>query len=205
MNPQTTALLIVDLQNDFIHPNGAYARGGAVSAAAAALPPRVAPVMQALREAGGCVVSSHFTLWPGPGNAPLISPHLLKLRPFLRQGDFVRGGWGHGLVDELALDGKGADFSVDKVAYSAFYMTQLEWVLRKRGIDTLMVCGIVTNGGVASSARDAHVRDFHVIVLEDGCAAFKQETHDTSIRDLANIGDVTTCAGAVRMIADAKA
>jgi nicotinamidase-related amidase len=108
-------------------------------------------------------------------------------------------------VDELAIDGKGADFSVDKVAYSAFYMTQLEWVLRKRGIDTLMVCGIVTNGGVASSARDAHVRDFHVIVLEDGCAAFKQETHDTSIRDLANIGDVTTCAGAVRMIADAKA
>lgn len=195
MNPKTTALLIVDLQNDFIHPNGAYARGGAVSPAAAALPAKVKPVADALRSAGGCVVSSHFTLWPGPGNAPLISPHLLKLRPFLRQGDFARGGWGHALVDELA-----SDFAVDKVAYSAFYMTQLEWVLRKRGIDTLMVCGIVTNGGVASSARDAHVRDFHVIVLEDGCAAFKQEVHDTSIRDLANIGDIGTCAGAVKLI-----
>ena len=198
MKPHTTALLIVDLQNDFLHPNGAYARGGAVSPAAAALPGKVAPVMQALRAAGGCVASSHFTLWPGPNNAPLISPHLLKLRPFLRQGDFVRGGWGHALVDEL-----GADFGVDKVAYSAFYMTQLEWVLRKRGIDTLMICGIVTNGGVASSARDAHVRDLHVIVLDDGCAAFKQEVHDTSIRDLANISDVTTCAGAVQMITKA--
>jgi nicotinamidase-related amidase len=196
MDPKSTALLIVDLQNDFIHPNGAYARGGAVSPAAAALPARVAPVMQALRAAGGCVVSSHFTLWPGPGNQPLISPHLLKLRPFLRQGDFVRNGWGHALVDELGT----ADFSVDKVAYSAFYMTQLEWVLRKRGVDTLMVCGIVTNGGVASSARDAHVRDFHVMVLEDGCAAFKQETHETSIRDLANIGDVLTCAEAVKQL-----
>lgn len=198
MNPQSTALLIVDLQNDFIHPKGAYARGGAVSAAAAALPARVGPVADALRGAGGCVVSSHFTLWPGAGGAPLISPHLLALRPFLRQGDFVRASWGHALVDELS-----ADFGVDKVAYSAFYMTQLEWVLRKRGIDTLMICGIVTNGGVASSARDAHVRDLHVIVLEDGCAAFKQEVHDTSIRDLANIGDITTCAGAARMIAGA--
>ncbi len=201
MNPRTTALFIGDLQNDFIHPKGAYARGGAVSPAAAALPARVKPVMEALRAAGGCVVSSHFTLWPGPGNAPLISPHLLKLRPFLRQGDFVRGGWGHAMVDELGT----ADFSVDKVAYSAFYMTQLEWVLRKRGIDTLLITGIVTNGGVASTARDAHVRDFHVIVLEDGCAAFRQETHDTSIRDLANIGEIMRCADAVKHIAAAKA
>ena len=195
MNPQQTALLIVDLQNDFLHPDGAYARGGALSPAAQALPGKVKPVADALRRAGGCVASSHFTLWPGPYNAPLISPHLAKLRPFLRQGDFARGGWGHALVDELA-----SDFAVDKVAYSAFYMTQLEWVLRKRGIDTLMICGIVTNGGVASSARDAHVRDFHVIVLEDGCAAFNQEVHDTSIRDLANIGDISTCAAAIKLI-----
>ena len=205
MNPHSTALLIVDLQNDFLHPNGAYARGGAVSPAAAALPPRVAPVMAALRAAGGCVVSSHFTLWPGPNNTPLISPHLLQLRPFLHQGDFVGNGWGHALVDELADGGKGADFSVDKVAYSAFYMTQLEWVLKKRGIDTLMICGIVTNGGVASSARDAHVRDFHVMVLEDGCAAFKQEVHDTSIRDLANIGDILSCEQAIAQLQAAKA
>jgi nicotinamidase-related amidase len=199
MTPQTTALLIGDLQNDFIHPNGAYARGGAVSPAAAALPARVKPLMDAVRAAGGCVASSHFTLWPGLNNRPLISPHLLKLRPFLRQGDFVRGGWGHAMVDELGT----ADFSVDKVAYSAFYMTQLEWVLKKRGIETVMICGIVTNGGVASTARDAHVRDFHVITLSDGCAAFKQEVHETSIRDLANISDVMTCAEAQALIGQA--
>jgi ureidoacrylate peracid hydrolase len=196
MNPRHTALLIVDLQNDFLHPDGAYARGGAVSAAAAALPEKVGPVADALRAAGGCIVSSHFTLWPGPDNLPLISPHLAKLRPFLRQGDFARGGWGHALVDTLGS----ADFSVDKVAYSAFYMTQLEWVLRKRGVESLMICGIVTNGGVASSARDAHVRDFHVTVLEDGCAAFKQEVHDTSIRDLANIGEISSCAQALQQL-----
>ena len=65
-----------------------------------------------------------------------------------------------------------ADLAVEKVAYSAFYMTRLEWVLRKAGIDRLVVGGIVTNGGVASTVRDAHVRDFEAVVLADGCAAF---------------------------------
>ncbi len=51
------------------------------------------------------------------------------------------------------------------MAYSAFYMTRLEWVLRKCDIRKLIVCGIVTNGGVASTVRDAHVRDFDVTVL----------------------------------------
>ena len=57
----------------------------------------------------------------------MISPHLATLRPFLRKGDFAPGAWGHQLVEELAP----ADVSVEKIAYSAFYMTRLEWVLRK--------------------------------------------------------------------------
>ncbi len=63
-----------------------------------------------------------------------------------------------------------SDLSVEKIAYSAFYMTRLEWVLRKCDIRRLIVGGIVTNGGVASTVRDAHVRDFDVSVLSDGSA-----------------------------------
>ena len=74
-----------------------------------------------------------------------------------------------------------ADLSVEKIAYSAFYMTRLEWVLRRVGITRLLVCGIVTNGGVASTVREAHVRDFDVTVLEDGCAAFTPAVHATAI------------------------
>ena len=66
------------------------------------------------------------------------------------------------------------DVSVCKVAYSAFFNTQLDWVLRRAGITTVAVCGIVTNGGVASTVRDAHMRDYQTLVLSDGCAAFKQ-------------------------------
>lgn len=191
-----TALLIVDLQNDFLHPDGAYARGGQTSSAIAVLPERVLPVANALREKGGWVVSTQFTLVPGKGGEPFISPHLKKLRPFLGKGDFSPGSWGNTLVDPL----QPADLSVEKVAYSAFYMTRMEWVLRKAGIEALFVCGIVTNGGVASTVRDAHVRDFAVSVLSDGCAAFSEAAHDAAIADLGTITRLLTCAEAADLI-----
>ena len=191
-----TALVIVDLQNDFLHPEGAYGRAGQKSEAIAALPARVLPLANALRAKGGWIVSTQFTLVPGKGGEPFISPHLRKLRPFLTKGDFEPGAWGHQLVDEL----QPADLSVEKIAYSAFHQSRLEWVLRKAGIETLMFCGIVTNGGVASTVRAAHVRDFHTIVLSDGCAAFRSEVHDGAIADLGTISDVMTVADAIRMV-----
>jgi len=188
-----TALLIADLQNDFIHPEGAYARGGHGNAEIAALPARVKPLADALRAGGGWIVSTHFTLVPGRGGEPMIAPHLLAIRPFLRRGDFQPGAWGHALVDEL----QPADFSVEKVAYSAFYMSRLEWVLRKAKIRRLLVCGIVTNGGVSSTVRDAHVREFEVTVLSDGCAAFSTEVHETAINALRPVAHVATVAEAL--------
>ncbi len=187
--PQTTALLLVDLQNDFLHSEGAYGRAGQSAPEIAALPARLSPVAQALRHAGGTVISTHFTLVPGKDGDPLISEHLKKLRPFLAKGDFAPGSWGHGLVDEL----QPADFSVEKIAYSAFYMTRLEWLLRRVGIETLIFAGIVTNGGVASTLRDAHVRDFHTVVLKDGCGAFSSSTHDAAIADMASISTIASC------------
>ena len=191
--PQDTALLIVDLQNDFVHPDGAYARGGQGAPAIAALPASLAPLARRLQASGGWVVSTQFTLVPGKGGEPIVSPHLLSLRSFLRKGDFQPGAWGHQLVDEL----QPADLSVEKVAYSAFYMTRLEWVLRKSGIRRLIVGGIVTNGGVASTVREAHVRDIDVTVLSDGCAAFSAEVHDTAIAALRPVCRVATIAEAM--------
>ena len=195
-----SALLIVDLQNDFLHPKGAYARGGQSNEGIGALPAKVLPVAEAIRRAGGWVVSTQFTLVPGKNAEPFISPHLKKLRPFLRMGDFAPGSWGHSLVDPL----QPADITVEKVAYSAFYMTRMEWVLKKAGIDTLFICGIVTNGGVASTVRDAHVRDFSVSVITDGCAAFSRDVHETSIGDLSTIAKTTSCEALVSYLSGAK-
>lgn len=194
--PDRTGLLIVDLQNDFLHPDGAYGRAGQSSPDIAALPARIKPVADALRKAGGWIISTQFTLVPGKCGEPFISPHLARLRPFLGKGDFTPGEWGHRLVDTL----QPADLTIEKVAYSAFYQTRMEWVLRKAGIETLMISGIVTNGGVASTLRAAHVRDFHTILLTDGCAAFSRQTHDTTVAALASVSEVMTCAEAEALI-----
>lgn len=192
--PERTALLLCDLQNDFIHPDGAYARGGQKAAAIARLPEALAPLTRALRAKGGLVLATHFTLVPGRGGEPLISPHLKELRPFLRRGDFAPGSWGQATVDALQpLDG-----AVEKVAYSAFYMTRLDWLMRKLGVEHLLVAGIVTNGGVASTARDAHVREFGLTVLEDGCAAFSTETHETAIAALRPVARIATIGEMMR-------
>ncbi|MDJ0981992.1 MAG: isochorismatase family cysteine hydrolase [Kiloniellales bacterium] len=190
LRPESTGLLLVDLQNDFLHPEGAYGRAGQSAPEIAALPGRLAPLAAALRAAGGWIVSTLFTLVPGRDGKPFISAHLKELRPFLGKGDFCPGAWGHQVVDEL----QPADLTVEKVAYSAFYMTRLEWVLRRAGIETLIVGGIVTNGGVASTVRDAHVRDLRTIVLADGCAAFRPEVHEAALADLATVSQIATCA-----------
>ncbi|MDP2452456.1 MAG: isochorismatase family cysteine hydrolase [Polaromonas sp.] len=196
-SPKKIALIIVDLQNDFLSPDGAYARGGAASAAARELPGRVAGVARALKAGGGLVASSQFTLWPDAQGEPMISPHLLGLRPFLRRGDFAPGSEGQANVAELQPL---IDVSVCKVAYSAFFNTQLDWVLRHAGIDTVAVCGIVTNGGVASTVRDAHMREYHTIVLSDGCAAFKPEVHATSLADMGTVAQVMRCEEFIRSL-----
>lgn len=185
-----TALLTIDLQNDFIHPNGAYGRAEQTAESIAALPGRLAPLVAALRAKGGHYISAQFTLVPGPDGEPLIAPHLKELRPFLAKGDFEPGGWGHSVVDDL----KPADFVIEKVAYSAFYQTRLEYIMRAAGIAHLIVGGIVTNGGVASTLRDAHLRNVETVMLTDGCGAFRGDVHDATILSLETVTKQMTCA-----------
>jgi nicotinamidase-related amidase len=187
---ERTALLLVDLQNDFLDPKGAYGRAGQSAQEIAALPARLKPLADAFRQRGGFVIATLFTLVPGKGGEPIISPHLKALRPFLTKGDFAPGSWGQELVDAL----QPADFTIEKVNYSAFYMTRLEWILRKAGLEKLVIGGIVTNGGVSSTVRDAHVRDFEVTVLSDGCAAFSRQVHEAAVESLRPVSEILTVA-----------
>jgi ureidoacrylate peracid hydrolase len=153
------------------------------------LPTRLKPVATAIRAAGGFVVSTHFTLVPGKDGIPLVSQHLRRLRPFLTDGDFQPGAFGHQLVEAL----KPADFAVEKVAFSAFYQSRLEFVLRMADIEMLIFAGIVTNGGVESTVRDAHVRDFGCAVLSDGCAAFSEAVHQACLVSLGTLATLLIC------------
>jgi ureidoacrylate peracid hydrolase len=194
----SSALILLDLQNDFLHSNGAYGRSGQTSPEIAALPEKLKPLAELFREKGALVGATLFTLVPGKGGEPMISPHLRKVRPFLTKGDFAPGGWGQAPVDEL----QPVDFSIEKIAYSAFYMTRLEWVLRMQGVKKLYFAGIVTNGGVASTVRDAHVRDFESIVLEDGCAAFSQDLHRVAIEGLRVVARIAAIGEVMQELAE---
>ena len=193
MNKHTTALILGDLQNDFIHPDGAYGKAGQSDPAIAALPARLAPLVRVARIKGILIVATLFTLVPGRGGEPIISPHLKALRPFLKKGDFAPGSWGQQLIEPLAP----ADVNIEKIAYSAFHASRLEWVLKKCGIEHLYFTGIVTNGGVASTVRDAHVREFHCSVISDGCAAFGQQVHDAAIEGLKPVAKIVTVERAI--------
>lgn len=83
--------------------------------------------------------------------------------------------------------------TIEKVAYSAFYQTRLEYVLQALEIDRLVIAGIVTNGGVASTVRDAHMRGFETILLSDGAAAFREDVHRASLLSLDSVARVMSC------------
>ncbi|MCY4150852.1 MAG: cysteine hydrolase [Aestuariivita sp.] len=193
-DPKRTAVLTIDLQNDFLHMEGAYGRAGQTSTEISALPNRIRPLLDKLRAVGCVYISAQFTLVQGLKGEPLIAPHLRELRPFLRKGDFAPGAFGHRLIDALSP----ADFTVEKVAYSAFYQTRLEYILRFLDIDTLIVGGIVTNGGVASTVRDAHLRNIRTILLADGCAAFNPDVHDATLTSLNSIASIKSCSEIIR-------
>ena len=187
-DPARSAVLVVDLQNDFLDADGAYARGGVADLGADDLVERVAPLLAAARAASVPVVFSQFTLVAGRDGAPLVAEHLRRLRPFLEPGDFAPGSWGQRTVAALGP----ADLVVEKVAYSAFAHTRLDWWLKRVGVSSLVVCGIVTNGGVASTVREAHVRDYEVAVVGDGCAAFDPAVHDATVISLGSVAPVLT-------------
>lgn len=189
IDPRRSGVLLIDLQNDVLHPEGAYVRGGVREPEIDALPGVLAPLCDVVREASGWIVSTHFTLVPGKKGEPFISEQYRRLRPFLGKGDFCPGTSGHELYGTLAP----SDLQVEKIAYSAFFMTRLEWVLWQAKVDTLFVGGITTNVSVATTVRDAMLRDFKVYVLSDGCASFNAEAHRTALKDLATLTQVLSC------------
>jgi ureidoacrylate peracid hydrolase len=195
-NPQSTALLLIDLQNDALHPDGAYGRAGVASEPLRALPKRLIPLCQSLRRQGGWVIATHFTILEGRNAKPIMTENTRQLRPFLVQGDFLRGSWGHALVDGLTE----VDLHIDKFVPSAFDMTPLEWLLHQLKVETILLAGITTPVSVVCTARGALQRDFQVVVLEDGVASLDQKQHLSALSEMAGVTAVGRCAEVLGLI-----
>ena len=181
----TTALVIIDMQRDFMEPGGfGETLGNDVSQLASAVAP-IAAVLKAARETGMMVVHTREGHLPDLSDAPLAK--IERGAPSLRIGDpgpmgriLIRGEAGHDIISALyPVEG---EIVIDKPGKGAFYATTLGADLKARDIDTLLVCGVTTEVCVNTTVREANDRGYRCIVISDGCASYFPEFHEMGLK-----------------------
>jgi nicotinamidase-related amidase len=179
-----SALVIIDMQRDFLEPGGfGAALGNDVSRLKAAVGP-CKQVLAAARGLGMLVIHTREGHRPDLTDAP---PHKVdRGDPAMRIGApgpmgriLVRGEPGHDIISEL-YPAKNEPV-IDKPGKGAFYQTDLDLMLRNRGIDTLLMCGVTTEVCVNTTAREANDRGYRCIVLSDCCASYFPQFHEMGL------------------------
>jgi len=180
-----TALVIIDMQRDFMEPGGfGETLGNDVSRLAAAVQP-IAAVLGAAREMGMLVIHTREGHLPDLSDAPPAKVE--RGAPSLRIGDpgpmgriLIRGEPGHDIIPALyPLD---SEVVIDKPGKGAFYATELSEVLENYGIENLLVCGVTTEVCVNTTVREANDRGYRCVVISDGCASYFPEFHDMGLK-----------------------
>ncbi|HLG83735.1 MAG TPA: isochorismatase family cysteine hydrolase [Bradyrhizobium sp.] len=180
-----TALVIIDMQRDFMEPGGfGETLGNDVSRLATAVKP-IASVLKKAREIGMLVIHTREGHLPDLSDAPPAKVE--RGAPSLRIGDpgpmgriLIRGEPGHDIIPDLyPLD---SEVVIDKPGKGAFYATELTDVLEKYGIENLLVCGVTTEVCVNTTVREANDRGYRCVVISDGCASYFPEFHDMGLR-----------------------
>jgi nicotinamidase-related amidase len=181
---QATALVIIDMQRDFLEPGGfGETLGNDVSQLARAVQP-CADVLKLARAAGILVVHTREGHLPDLSDAPPAK--ISRGAPSMRIGDsgpmgriLIRGEAGHDIIAALyPLD---SEIVIDKPGKGAFYATELGDVLQKYGIENLLVCGVTTEVCVNTTVREANDRGYRCVVLADCCASYNPEFHEMGL------------------------
>jgi len=195
--PAHAALVVIDMQNDFCAAGGLVSRDGRDLSATQAMAKRLPALIEAARNAGTLVVFVRC-VYTSDGNK-YLSDVWLEQAARERKGGFTsipvcrEGSWEGDWYGDVR-PGAG-DIVVAKHRYDAFQGTDLDLVLRARGIRTLILTGVVTNVCVETTARSAFVRDYYVVVAEDGCAAYLQQDHEQTLFNIRRFFGVTPSIG----------
>lgn len=196
LDPARTALLTIDLQNDFCTAGGVMAEEGADLEPVTAMLPTLARLLDAARTAGVYVVHVRNT-YSTPDGRYLSEPFLdvatrrLAGRALTSVPLCEPGTWGADHAAGFApVDGEPV---VRKHRYSGFHQTDLETLLRVRGVRTVLTCGVATNVCVETTARDAFMRDFHVVFPSDASATYFPAAHAATLATIGvHFGEVVT-------------
>lgn len=180
LNFQETALLVIDMQKDFLYPNGF---GAFLGNDVTLLQRTIAPIQQVLaaaRQLGLLIIHTREGHLPDLSDCPPTK--LDRWPPGTRIGDhgpmgriLIRGEAGHAIIDELApLPG---EMVIDKPGKSSFYRTDLEDLLCAQGIRNLLITGVTTDVCCSATVIGANDRGFNALVLADCVSSYSPERH----------------------------
>ena len=189
LNKGSTAILVVDMLNDFLKPGGKMVlEGGGL------LVPPMRRLLNRARKVGMPVVYVNDCHRPG----------LKEDREFKKRSEHcIEGTWGAQVIEELKPKKK--DFVVLKHRFSGFYDTDLDLTLKDLCIDTVIVMGVVTNICVRSTIHDAFFRGYRVIVPRDCVMATGEREQESSLYDIeTHFGDVATSETVIEMMAKTR-
>jgi nicotinamidase-related amidase/catechol 2,3-dioxygenase-like lactoylglutathione lyase family enzyme len=179
LDPQHTALLVIDMQNAFCHPEGTLGISGVDVGPAQAI---VAPITRLVR---GARAAGLPVLWSQQIHLARDASRARKRLPSHTQKrarvSAVAGTWDMQIVDELQeLAAAEPHFVVRKHRFGCFYETRLDAVLRMLGVEALLVCGATANACVETTLREAYLRDYDVVAVTDCIAAVRPEWEPTA-------------------------
>jgi len=195
LEPETTALLVIDMQNDFAHAKGYFGRIGETMADVIGCDPRriqdsvpaVLRLLRVAREAGVFVVHTQEIRDPDTFNSVRRLHRILPrtYEVFTEPDEAIPpplrpGSWGAEILEELTP--RSGEYSLTKRSFSAFFQTDLLVVLRRRGIRTVVIAGTLTHVCVLHTAFDAHAWDFDVVVAKDATSSWAGDLQEPVMR-----------------------
>jgi nicotinamidase-related amidase len=178
-DPKRTAVVLIEFQNDFTSEGGAF--HGAVQDVmeSTGMLDNTRRLVDAARAAGATIVHAPITFAPGYGE---VSRHPYGiLKGVVDSTAFVKGEWGAEIVDSLAPQ-QGDVVVEGKRGLDTFATTNLDFILRARGIDTIALGGFLTNCCVESTMRTGYEKGYKVITLSDCVAATSPDEHENAIK-----------------------
>ena len=184
---KNTLFLVMDMMNDLISEDGFGAKGYGAQVKERDVLTHTKKAIADARAAGAKIgyvrVGFSSDYREAPGSSPIFSGAR-------KNNIFQLGTWGTEVHPEIAPEPQ--DFDIVKHRVSPFYATSLETILRANKIERIVMCGVSTNGVVHSGAREAHDRDYEVVMLEDCCAGVTADEHMHAIACLGRYGTITT-------------
>jgi ureidoacrylate peracid hydrolase len=184
--PGDFALIVIDMQNDYCHPEGIFAKEWIKAFNVELIVERIKNTMEFCKSKRIPIICLRWVIRSNADGNPVDAGLYPEVRSFLMKEGLRQNTWGARLIDSLPEP----DFDIEKSRPSGFYNTNLEVLLRGLRSQILIFSGIFTNQCVVSTARDAWARDFRFVVLEDCTAASDYDLHQSTLRSLSVIGKI---------------